>query len=162
MKTHNLVSNKWRGFFTGHAGDRQIITGFEIPGLLALSFDKEGKLVKAEGFPFSPELLDEWAYPPYDGKGNELRRKGLIELRSLQQRIGFVEGAISVQEFSTLPNYNAYLTELPIEYREDDPDQVNDEEEIRDQIDAWRSLGQFAFCWDVEYYMNADGTINTY
>jgi hypothetical protein len=45
----------------------------------------------------------------------------------------------------------------------DDPDQFDEDEqeETVDYIRKWREAGMFAFGWDIEYYMNADGTINT-
>jgi hypothetical protein len=168
MASFRVMSDKWRGFFTGHSGERQVLLGFHLPGLIALFFNAQGTLTDVQTVAFSDELLREWDNPPYDARdpNKAIRVKGLAELRNLQQDIDFVEGAILVQPFTLKPVHNVYLTELPEEYRDavDDPEQFDDEEELADAFDhirKWKEAGMFALGWDVEYFMNRDGTINT-
>lgn len=168
MALFELVSDKWRGFFTGHSEGRQVLMGFHVPGLMVLFFDTQGVVTEVQTRVFSDELLCEWENPPYDphDPSQELRVQGLAELRKMQHEIGFVEGSIRVQQFNLQPTHSVYLTELPEEYRDalDDAEQFDDEEEKEetfDHIQKWKEAGMFALYWDVEYFMNSDGTINT-
>jgi hypothetical protein len=168
MVIFQIVSDKWRGFFTGHSGGWQLLIGFHMPGLIAVFFDAQGILTDVQCRVFSDELLREWDNPPYDAcnPGKELRAQGLAELRKLQRDISFEEGPIYVQPFTLRPTHDVYLTELPEEYRDvlDSPEQFDDVEEQQEALDhvrKWKDAGMFALGWDVEYFMNRDGTINT-
>jgi hypothetical protein len=168
MSSFRLVSDKWVGYFTGTAGENQVILGFQRPGIVAVFFDDAGKLLRVEEDRLDEDILVEWSRPPYDPRNpdKELRPRSFQRLRTVAAKIGFEEAAITIQPFDLESSYSISMNPVTGEIQEilDNPDDYSQAERIeaREYLrQANEGVGPFAFQWDQEFLMNPDGTINT-
>lgn len=166
MPRLRIVSDHFRGFYTGKADGQQVLIGFHLPGLLLIRFTTEGVVSEVEDRILSAEAINEWDNPPIDPVGRQvLRPLGMTALRNWQEQIGFQEGPILVEPFRLAEPHDVVLSILFGEYEDilTNPHDYSeaDRQVVRDVLRDWKEGGMFSFYWDVEYYMNGDGTIDT-
>jgi hypothetical protein len=167
MRTYRLVSGKYAGFYTGTSGDRQVLMGFNNPGLLAIFFDRDGNLLEVRERVFPKEWFREWEVS-LAGEGGEERRRpnSTRERNALMAEIGFREGPIDIKPFDLEEKYWVSLDEVTSDVRDtlEHPEEYSEEdiESARMSLEISRELGGlYGFHWGNDYYMNEDGTINT-
>ncbi len=112
----------------------------------------------------SQVLMDGFYRVEFDTEGNFLAAfsRETSELPLVVQ--SFVPGTISVKAFS-LPELGLGIQDLPDHYQDflDHPENNNEDERQHypKEIDEWRESGSFVLLRNEDYYLNADGEIES-
>lgn len=149
-------------FVTGMTGDgRQAILGMNTYlELIGFFFDEGGFLTGVEHRRLPPEYQIV-AANPYDAA--EVRKTELA-IGIWEQELGFKRAIIRVRSFS---EDGVRIEALPSHFEEflKNPRAVEPDERLRarlqNEIDHWRREGMFVFWWGKDYWMDADGNVDS-
>jgi hypothetical protein len=156
-----------RNFRAGRTADgRQVLMSPFQTGPIALFFDDEGRLLGRERRR-TTEPAPMWTGGgPSQIPGDWFERAILRRFRGWQDEIGLEPGTIRVRGFF-LDEEQLGIKDMPdhfAEYLADPANFILDEEETLDWpglIEDWRRAGRFVLWWGKDYWMEADGEIES-
>jgi hypothetical protein len=152
-RLYNLQTHKEYGFYTGkNNGNQQVLVGFSwntdksLPTLMMITFDEDGKFVKAFEKPIKP---------------SERTNERLINFFN---SIGFVEMSVSIQKFFV--SVDIGIEDMPLIYRDfnENPDDYTKEAKLffSSEVERWNKENLYVFWWMKDYWMNCDGKCVAY
>ncbi len=148
-------------FYTGLTDDgRQALMGLLCPNLVVYFFSPEGVLLGHEVRP--------WRHPAPGSSGqgyhiydSEFQHSLAEQFSEWSREIGLKSGGIQVQRFFDEEECVG-IEDLPEHYENldlwEDPDERQLVEQERRE---WLTQGQFVFWWAKDYYMAADGEVDS-
>ena len=157
----NIAVAEHEPFFVGKLSDgTQVLMGLQFPSIVALFFSPAGQLVKSQTRSLPADLLS----LPYNPDGGDWRQGFLRAVRAWQREIGFSAGPIRVKPFAAPGAWTAPRPESFVEFVRDPMSTEPDETEramMQKAVDDWDEQGRYVLHWTKEYWMNADGTVNS-
>jgi hypothetical protein len=140
--------------------DRQVLIGLLYPEIVAVFFDAKGEFIGVERRPLT-NAREQGRPNPYDP---DLHPVVMHSLSVWQMEMGFRPGTIEVRRFET---YGAAIADRPWHYEEFlrnpaafEPDE-REQAAWRDEVRSWDQRGLFVLHWGKDYWMNADGSIDS-
>jgi hypothetical protein len=154
-------------FLVGTTRDgRQVLMGLLCPELVVVFFDPEGRFLECEARPWevpAPRMPGGTPFQIYD---REFRESIRAQIQGWHEEIGFEPGPIAVREFFIWDRWLG-IKDLPDhleEFLADPSGAAEDEEEaddLRESINLWLNDGQFVLWWAKDYWMGADGDVDS-
>jgi hypothetical protein len=161
-KQRYLIRGEEPEFIAGSTLDgRQALIGSHSPShVIAIFFDRNGRLLGYELREIAPE-------PAVVGDNPHDRRrlaKLTGALRKWQSELGFIRGPIEVWKFNC---EGVKVEDLPEHYQDflanavaTEPDKTK-WPEWRELIQRWRDRGMFVLWWGKDYWMDAEGNVES-
>jgi hypothetical protein len=151
------------GYSAGRTRDgRQILFGAFMDWLFAVYFDNDGQLIDVERKPWE-------SLSSHSGMSGRVvdDRLGLLKRLSLWQvEMGIELGTIAVRKFF-IPGDLVGIRDLPEHFEEfeRDPEGFAEDaehmDEFREMLKQWRENGNFCLWWSNDYWLQADGELES-
>jgi hypothetical protein len=150
-------------FETGRCADgRQVVFGLLCPHLALFYFDAQGNLLQAE--------FRDWEHPApwrngrYDIYDDAFEAAFAQQIDRWKAEAGFSPGTIQIKEFMDDAHWVG-IQILPEHYQDlETSDEFDNEAERQEYIrdrDEWIARGDFVWWWAKDYYMNAEGEVES-
>jgi hypothetical protein len=151
-------------FETGFCADgRQVVMGLLCPCLVAYFFDANGIWIGKE--------INPWEYPAptHPASGRYLLSDAAFisamdrQTTAFQEKIGFRPGTIRVKSFFD-EEYGIGIELLPEHYVDIETSPYIPDEERQNFLesrDDWLENGNFVWWWGKDYYMSAEGEVES-
>ena len=150
------IQNDIHHYHTGHLSSGNQVLMDEAH---RIEFDLEGNLIAAFGRENSQTTLT-----AYDVEGKVLAAFTQEEVPLPSMMLPYTPGTISVKPFF-LPEDWLGIRDLPDHYQEFLDNSENADEEERqyypEEIRDWRECGNFVLWWNEDYFLNADGELES-
>jgi hypothetical protein len=154
------IQNQTYYFRTGHlVNANQVLISAQLPELVMIEFDKDGGYMRTLVKELPHELLSSikgrlWI------DSDDL----FIEIDKWANETGIKQGTISVQKFY-IPERSIGIRDLPDHYQEaiDQADDYDEDErrEILEDVHLWCERGDFVLWFTQDYYMTAEGEVDS-
>jgi hypothetical protein len=151
------IINDGYHYYAGQTKEgNQVLMGVQLPDIVAVEFSAAGELLHV----LSRRIALDPPQNTLDLDSSEVREA----LDAQQSELGFVPGTIAVRKFF-LPDLWIGIADLPEHYQDviDRPEDYDKErlQELQGDIQTWLDGGDFVLYWVEDYYLNAQGELES-
>jgi hypothetical protein len=143
---------------------QQVVMGLLCPELVAFYFDSQGNLLGREGRRWS-DAAGKIAgdRPPYHTFNDEFKALIDAQRKAWQAELGYSPATVRVKQFHD-DKYQVGIDILPDHFEDIESRTWLSEEQRQDYAESraeWLADGNFVWWWARDYYMSADGKVES-